>query len=164
MTVAVRAERCLCVVRVQQTQAVESDARVEVVEEAVERRSIGDVDAGDEQVAGVEANPQALVAAERVEDDDELVERPADRPACTGLVVHDERLPEHGYELCRHHPRGELGSLSRRLGDDDPDRVVGIALRKGSAHAGERKQSGEANGIIFHKSPARGPVQAGMVA
>ena len=39
-------------------------------------------------MAGVEANPQALVAAERVEDDDELVERPADRPACTRRVLH----------------------------------------------------------------------------
>ena len=86
--VAVRAQRRLGIVGMQRAQAVEADPVVEVGEQCVKTTVVGDVDAGHEEVARVEADAEPFVAPERVEDERELVERAADRSAGAGRVLH----------------------------------------------------------------------------
>ena len=160
-----RGERILAGIRAQQRDQLRNvlrrnrgidDQHVRIDREQADRREILQRIVGDFLHVGADRDRSARARQQGVSVRGLFgCELRADRPACTGLVVHDERLPEHGYELFRHHPRGEVGRLSRRPGDDDPDRVVGIALRKSTAHAGERKQHGEANGI-FHWSSCSG--------
>ena len=88
--VAIRPERRLCVVHVQHAEAVAADAAVERVEHAVERRPLGHVAPRDEEVARVEAHAEPWMAVEPVVDRRQLVDRPSDRPARAGRVLHQE--------------------------------------------------------------------------
>ena len=90
VAIAIRAERCLRVVHVEDAEAVEPDRGVELLERGVERGGIGHVDAGGPPVAGVETDAEPRVAIRRVRERGELGDRPADRPACTGGVLHAE--------------------------------------------------------------------------
>jgi len=87
VAVAVRAERRGGVVHVQAAQALEADPPVDLAERRVEKGRVGDVDPRDPEVAGVEAEAQAGVVAEAVDQDGELVHGAADRPAGSGRVL-----------------------------------------------------------------------------
>src|SRR5216683_7557837 len=86
VAVAVRAERSLRVVHVQSAQPVEPDRLVELVEHAVQLLALGDVVAGDEEVARVEADAEARMPVEPLVDHRQLPDRAADRSAGTGRV------------------------------------------------------------------------------
>jgi hypothetical protein len=85
--VAVRAELGSRVVEVEAAQTVEADALVDLVEGRGEDRRVGDVDSRHPQVAGVQAEAEARVAVEAVDEDGELVHGAADRPAGSGRVL-----------------------------------------------------------------------------
>ena len=93
MPVAIRPERRLRVVDVQRAQAVEADLLVDLVEQAVERRGIGDVVARRVQVARVEAEAEPGVPPEPVDDHRQLVDRAADRSAGARGVLDQEPRP-----------------------------------------------------------------------
>src|SRR5919197_736521 len=77
-------------VGVEDAQPVETDSLIHLVEHGVERGSLCHVDAGDVEVARVEAEAEALVPSERVEEHRELVDRTADRSAGPRRVLHQE--------------------------------------------------------------------------
>src|SRR3954454_23710086 len=81
VAVAVRPEGSSRVVEVQRAEAVEADLGVEVVEDACEASRRGDVVARGVQVAGVEAAPEPLAAAARLEQRRQLAERAPERAA-----------------------------------------------------------------------------------
>src|SRR5206468_6827325 len=92
----------------------------------VEHRAVGDVDAGDEQVAAVEADAEARMGFERVEERCELVDRAADRAAGARRVLEQqpravvaelEHRPERWY--CAFEPGVESGAEVRADVDDD---------------------------------------------
>ena len=70
--------------------AIEADALVDLVEQPVELCAVGDVVAGGEQVARVEADAQARMPVERVVQRRQLVQRASDRVAGAGGVLHAE--------------------------------------------------------------------------
>ena len=82
--VAVRPQLGGRVVDVEATEPVEADPLVDLAEGRVVGLRIGDVDARDPEMAGVEAEPQARVAVEPVDERRELVDRAADRAAGAG--------------------------------------------------------------------------------
>ena len=65
-------------------------ALVDVRERLRRPRRVGDVDAGDEPVARVEADAEPRVAVEGVDEGGELVDRAAHRPSRAGGVLEDE--------------------------------------------------------------------------
>ena len=81
------------VVDVQAPQAIEADRLVELRECRVERGGVGDVDPRDEPVARVEADAEARMPVEGVEDRGELGDRPAHRSAGAGGVLEDQPEP-----------------------------------------------------------------------
>ena len=85
--VAVRAELGGRVVEMEAAQTVEADALVDLVEGRSEGLRVGDVDSRHPEVAGVEAQAEARVAVEAVDEDGELVHGAADRPAGSGRVL-----------------------------------------------------------------------------
>ena len=87
VTVAVRAQGRLRVVHVQCLEAVEPDLFVHFLYDAVQLVSVGDVVARGVQVARVEADADARVAVEAVDERGELVDRAADRVARAGRVL-----------------------------------------------------------------------------
>ena len=113
MTVAVRAERRRAVVHVQRPQPVEPDARVEIRHERVDRGRVGDVVARHVEVARVEADAEARVVFQTLEEDVQLFERAADRPACARRVLHQQP----GVALAALQDAGECGArpLETRL-------------------------------------------------
>src|SRR5207247_439024 len=68
----------------------EPDGLLDLVDAGVERLRVGDVDARDPQVAGVEADAEAWMAAEPLDEGCELSDRPPDRPARAGGVLDQE--------------------------------------------------------------------------
>ena len=82
--VAVRPQLGGRVVDVEATEPVEADPLVDLAEGRVVGLRIGDVDARDPEMTGVEAEPQARMADEPVDQCRELVDRAADRPAGAG--------------------------------------------------------------------------------
>src|SRR3954449_3616098 len=68
VAVAVGPERRLAVVEVQRADALDADELDALVEHAAERLGRADLEARSEEVAGVEADPQALVAARGVDE------------------------------------------------------------------------------------------------
>jgi hypothetical protein len=74
VAVAVRAERRLRVVHVQAAQALDADVPAELPEQVVERGRLGDVVAGREQVARIEADAEPLVAVDRLVDRRKLLQ------------------------------------------------------------------------------------------
>ena len=84
------AERRGCVVHVQRPQTVEPDPRPHLLQHRRHLLRLADVDAGDEEVAGVEADAEALVAVESGDDRRQLLERAADRTAGAGRVLEQE--------------------------------------------------------------------------
>ena len=88
--VAIRAERRLRVVHVQDTDAVEADAGVEILERRVERGGIRHVDTGSPPVTGVEAEAEPRVVIDCVRQGRELRDRAADRAAGARSVLHAE--------------------------------------------------------------------------
>src|SRR5262249_57662291 len=87
VAVAVRAEGRFRVVRVECAKSVEAHARIDVREQRVERSAIGDVHARRVEVTRVEAEPEPLVPAERVEDRRELVEPASARAPPPGRAL-----------------------------------------------------------------------------
>ena len=75
----------------QRAEAVEADDRVEVVDDAGQPLRRPHVVAGGEQVAGVEADAEALVAAGQLDQRRELLERAAERAAGAGGVLEVQR-------------------------------------------------------------------------
>ena len=88
--IAVRAERCLRVVDVEEPQPVEADSRIQVGDCVVERRRARHVDPGRPPVARVEADAEPPVAVRRVAERSELGDRPADRATCSRGVLEAE--------------------------------------------------------------------------
>src|SRR5947207_55217 len=84
--VAIRAERGRAVVDVEGTQPVEAQTLVDLVYQLVDRLRVGDVVAGGEEMARVEAHAEARMAVELLEQYFELVERAADRSAGAGRI------------------------------------------------------------------------------
>ena len=84
MPVAVRAQLGGGVVHVEAAEAVQADPLVDLDERRVVGRRVGDVDARDPEVAGVEAEPEPRMAVEPVDERGELVDRAADRAAGSG--------------------------------------------------------------------------------
>ena len=87
MAVAVGAERRQRVVEVQRAEAIEPDDAVALVERLAQPLGGADVIAGGEQVAGIEAHPDPLVAAGGVDQRRELLERAPERPAGARRVL-----------------------------------------------------------------------------
>ena len=79
MAVAVGAERDGGVVDVEAAQPLEADLRVDLVDDRAEVRGVGDVVALDEEVAGVEAEAEALAAAGQLDQLGGLVEVAAEQ-------------------------------------------------------------------------------------
>jgi hypothetical protein len=71
--VAVRAERSLRVVDVEAAEPIEADARVDLSEQPVEGGLVRDVIARRVQMAAVEAEPEAGMPTEPLDDRRELV-------------------------------------------------------------------------------------------
>ena len=93
MTVPVRPQLGCCVVDVEAAKAIEADAPVHLFEGRGKGRGVGDVDAGDPEVAGVEAEPELRVMIEAVEQCCELVDRAADRGSGAGRVLEQDPGP-----------------------------------------------------------------------
>src|SRR3954471_16971316 len=91
VAVAVRTERGLRVVEVQGPDALDADELHALVEDRPERLGRADLEAGGEQVARVEADAEALVAARRVDERRKLVERAAERSAGARGVLEMQR-------------------------------------------------------------------------
>jgi hypothetical protein len=87
VAVAVRAEADLGVVDVQAAEPVEPDPLVEIVDSRVEGGAVGHVDARHPPVARIEADAEAGVCVEPVDDRRELVHRAADRASGAGGVL-----------------------------------------------------------------------------
>jgi hypothetical protein len=118
---------------VERAQAAEADARVEVVEHRAERLGGADVVARGEQVAGVQADPRALVAAGAVDSLRELVEGAPERPAGPRGVLEVQRAVLG--------LRERLGDRRRR-GERVVDRAAVLQRRPGcrtTAWAPERR-------------------------
>src|SRR4051794_22937997 len=81
VAVAVGAERRLRVVEVQRPDALDPDELDALVEHRAERLLGPDLEARGQKVAGVQADPEALVAAGGVDERGELVKRAPERPA-----------------------------------------------------------------------------------
>jgi hypothetical protein len=115
---------------VERPEPVEPDLCVELSEDRVERLAVGDVAAGDEEVAGIEADAEPGVAAEPVEDRRQLLDRAADRAARAGGVLHQKpRRVGAALEQLRHRrqdalqPRLEAGAEVGADVEDDAVRV-----------------------------------------
>jgi hypothetical protein len=89
MAVAIRATRGRGVVDVEATQAVDADAGVELLNERIQLRRIGDVDTRDVGVAGVDAETEPRVI-DRVDDAGQLDRIAPDRAAGTRGVLQQE--------------------------------------------------------------------------
>ena len=86
----------LGVVDVEALEPIQADAAVELAERRVQGDLVGDVDTGHPPVARVQADPEARMPVEAVEDRRELVDRPADRAARAGRVLEHEPEPVVG--------------------------------------------------------------------
>ena len=115
VAVAVGAERRCGVVDVQRAEPVEADHAVELVEHGGERLGGADVVAGGEQVAGVQADAEPLVAAGGLDQPRELLERAPERAAGAGGVLEVQRAVVGLGE--------RLGDHLRRALDRRPDRA-----------------------------------------
>src|SRR3954447_165101 len=105
MAVAVGAERRLRVVEVQRPDPLDADELDALVEDRAERVGRADLEARREQGAGVQADPEALVASGGVDERRELVEGAPERAARAGGVLEME---------------GAAVALGQRLADDLP--------------------------------------------
>jgi hypothetical protein len=74
----------------EQAEAVEPDAVVDLAQQDLVDLCVGDVDSRDVEVARVEADAEPFVPSERLEQQHELVHRAADRAAGSGRVLHQE--------------------------------------------------------------------------
>ena len=100
---------------------------VDLVEQRVERRRVGDVDAGDVEVARVEADAEPRVPVEPLVERRELLDRAADRAAGAGRVLHQEprrrrsraRAPAPSRAATRSSPRSKPGAEMRADVEDD---------------------------------------------
>jgi hypothetical protein len=90
VAVTVGAQRGLGVVHVKGSQAIESDQAVELVEQRIERGRVGHVVPGCPEMAGIEADAEASMAPQPVDERCQLLERATDRPAGTGGVLDQE--------------------------------------------------------------------------
>src|SRR3954470_17099015 len=146
VAVAVRAERRLRVVEVQRPDALDPDELDALVEDRAERVGGADLEPRSEQVTGVEADAEALVAARRVDERGELVERAAERAAGARGVLEvqraavalrqrladdlagprDRRLHAPGLRRAGVQHDAERAELVARLQRDD-QRVAGLA-------------------------------------
>src|SRR3954465_14161154 len=90
VAVAVGAEWRLRVVHVQRAKAIEADLLVLLGEHLVELLLTSDVVTGDVEVAGVEADAEALVLPECAVERGELVDRASDRVAGARRVLDQE--------------------------------------------------------------------------
>src|SRR4051812_1516131 len=124
VAVAVRAERRLGVVEVKRSDALDADELDALVEHAAERLGGADLEAGGEQVARVEADAEALVAARGVDERRELVERAAERSAGARGVLEVQRAAvalrqRLADDLARPRDRGLHAAGLRRAGVED---------------------------------------------
>src|SRR3954447_21798706 len=85
--VAVRAERGGAVVHVQRAQAIEPGRRAELLDELVDLLRVGDVVARGVQMARVEAQAEAGMPVEPLEQRVQLCERAPDRGSRPGGVL-----------------------------------------------------------------------------
>jgi hypothetical protein len=90
VSIPVRSECILGVVHMERAEPVEPDSLVELEEDCVENGFVGDVDSGDPQVAGVEADAESGMTVEAVEDDRELGDGAAHRAARSGRVLEED--------------------------------------------------------------------------
>ena len=88
MSVAVRPERGLRVVRVEYANPLDPDARVEIRESLVEARRVRDVDTRRPPVARVETEAEPRVPVDGVGESGELGDRAADGAAGASCVLH----------------------------------------------------------------------------
>ena len=126
VAVAVRPELGGRVVDVEAAEAVEPDPLVELRRASSRGRPVGDVDARDPEVAGVEAEPQRADGGRAASTRSrELVDRAADRPARAGGVLDQEpgwvsAAPSASVEArgrpARGRPRTRRRGVSRRGG------------------------------------------------
>jgi len=72
---------------VQEAQAVEADALVHLLQQSVELVTVGDVVARGVQVARVEAETEARMPSQAIDDRRQLVHRAPDRAAAAGGVL-----------------------------------------------------------------------------
>ena len=90
VAVAVRAERGLRVVYVEDAQPLEPERRVQLVECLVEHLGVGDVDARGPPVTGVQADAEPPMPVERVAESGKLTDGATDRPAGTRGILEAE--------------------------------------------------------------------------
>ena len=67
----------------------------------------------------------------------------ADDAGAAGAVVDHERLAELALDLLRHQPREHVGAAARRIGHDQLDRPLRIALREGRRGARAHAAAGD---------------------
>jgi hypothetical protein len=129
VAIAIRAEGCLRVVDMEAADSVEADPFVDLVEEPIELIVIGDVVAGCVEVAGIEAEAEAWMSPEPVDDRRELVDGASDRSARAGRVL-DEKVRlagaplERGLERCRHAIESAALQPGAEMGSDMEDDAV----------------------------------------
>jgi glutamyl/glutaminyl-tRNA synthetase len=128
VAVAVRPERRLRIVDMDSAQAVQADAVVDLRQRLVDSGRVGHVDTRDPEVAGIETDAEVRVPSEPIDEDGQLVDRPADRAAGAGRVLEQEpgrvRAPaERPLEGRKHAFESDLEAGAEMRADMEDDSV-----------------------------------------
>ena len=113
VAVAAGAERGGGVVDVDGAEALEADLRVGFVEDRAEVGLVGDVVALDEEVAGVEAEAEALAAAGQLDQLGGLVEVAAEQAFVAGGLLEQQRAASRSPSAPRRSPSRPVSSRVR---------------------------------------------------
>jgi hypothetical protein len=128
---------------VQRAQALESDPRVQLGDDRVQRGSVGHVAARHVQVARVQADAEPRVGVEALVQKRELVDRASDRPAGAGGVLHQQ--PGRVRAAVEHVPHRRLDALDAgfepgaEVRADMEDDAVGLD-RAGDVDGGRQRR------------------------